>query len=404
MWYCCTWWGSKALYETARHLYASSPSEVYVNGFMPSRAELPLKDGVVGIATEAKIPVSGDVRITVSPKGTDEFALNVRVPGWASLRGVEINGQTQEVRLDRGYISLRRRWLAGDRVDVHFDLPLRVVLDNGQGPTPLAQGKVSLDGAAPTLARSIVICRGPAILAQFRLQRGCELIWAYSGDDPHLFETIASAADKFALAGKSYQSDGTPELVGVERTSSGVRLAWMWKTGPGRSWQIRRSAYVKSGVPLEIEYAAEIVPPPGTPAEQIAEVVATGRFCGVRMPYKVSTPGTFFDKTGRQIPPRLILDGAATAAEGQWLAAKQADLDNGGVRYCVRSDAQRLVAGGSKIDYSALYNPTVKDLLGASVAVAVDSGYSAIYSRAVDRNGRYLAKCRLTIVGRSEFE
>ena len=33
-WFCCGWWGAKALYEAARHLYASSPTAVYVNGFM----------------------------------------------------------------------------------------------------------------------------------------------------------------------------------------------------------------------------------------------------------------------------------------------------------------------------------------------------------------------------------
>ena len=82
-----------------------------------------------------------------------------------------------------------------------------------------------------------------------------------------------------------------------------------------------------------------------------------------------------------------------------------AELDNGSVRYHVHSDAQRLVAGGNRrADYGAIYNPTVKDLLGASVAVAVDSGYSAIYSRIVKENGRYVTKCRLTISGRSQFE
>ena len=165
-WWCCTWWGTKGLYETARHLYASSATEVYVHGFMPSVAELPLRDGAVRIETQATIPVCGDVRMIVTPKGTGAFALKVRVPGWAVLQGVQINGQSQVARPNRGYLQLHRDWRAGDRVDVHFGLPLRVVLDGGHGPAQIAQGKVSLDGAAPTLARSIVIYRGPAILAR----------------------------------------------------------------------------------------------------------------------------------------------------------------------------------------------------------------------------------------------
>ena len=151
-WWCCTWWGAKGLYETARHLVASSPTEVYVHGFMPSLAELPLGNGLVRIETQAQIPASGNVRMIVTPKGTGAFTLKVRIPGWAILRGVEINGQSRVGRPERGYLELSRDWHAGDCVDVHFDLPLRVVLDRGQGPTPIAEGKVSLDGTAPTPA------------------------------------------------------------------------------------------------------------------------------------------------------------------------------------------------------------------------------------------------------------
>ena len=64
-----------------------------------------------------------------------------------------------------------------------------------------------------------------------------------------------------------------------------------------------------------------------------------------------------------------------------------------------------LVAGGSrKAGYGTLYNATVLDLLGASVAVNVDVGYSAIYNSIAKENGRYAAKCRVTITGRSQFE
>ena len=59
----------------------------------------------------------------------------------------------------------------------------------------------------PTPPRSIVIDRGPAILAQFRLQNGCDLVWAYSGDDPDLFETLATVPTNCVLSGKTI---GTP--------------------------------------------------------------------------------------------------------------------------------------------------------------------------------------------------
>ena len=65
------------------------------------------------------------------------------------------------------------------------------------------------------------------------------------------------------------------------------------------------------------------------------------------MLYSVSEPSTYFDKVGRAIPPRLGLDGATVifAAE-QWLLGKDAELDNGFVRYRVRSATPRRVGEG----------------------------------------------------------
>ena len=123
------------------------------------------------------------------------------------------------------------------------------------------------------------------------------------------------------------------------------------------------------------------------------------------MPDTVSAPSTFFDKTGRPMPPRLILDGAAkTPAENQWLAAKDAELDNGSVRYHVHSDAQLLWPAAKEGRLCRALQRDRQGTLGASVAVRVDLGYSAIYGTIVKENGHYVAKCRLTITGRSQFE
>ena len=142
--------GCEVLDETARHLYASSPDAVYLNGFLPSQVDVPLGDRCVRLTTEARIPDSGDVRILVEPQKPSEFSVRIRVPGWARLRAVEVNGQSPGLDTEQGYVSLRREWRAGDRVDVHFELPLaRFALDRGHGPTQLAEGNVQVDAAAP---------------------------------------------------------------------------------------------------------------------------------------------------------------------------------------------------------------------------------------------------------------
>jgi hypothetical protein len=215
------------------------------------------------------------------------------------------------------------------------------------------------------------------ILAQFRLQNGCDLIWAYSGDDPYLFETVASVPDEFTLAGKRFRHSGTPDLVEVVQTPQGICLSWSGKTGPGSDWIIRRWALVRPALPLEIEYAAEIVPPPGTPASQIDEVIQTGRFCGIRMPYSVSEPSTYFDKVGYLIPPRVHLDGSVRLPqENQWLTGKEAELDNGFICYRIYSPSPSLATIDNK-----------------------QAHFRAVYGLMGREDGRLVSRCRVRISG-----
>ena len=139
---------------------------------------------------------------------------------------------------------------------------------------------------------------------------------------------------------------------------------------------------IRPGVPLEIDYTAEITPPRGTPAGLIAEVAQSARLCGTRMLYSVSEPSTYFDKVGHAIPPRLRLDGATmTPAADHWLLGKDAELDNGFLRYRVRSAFPGVWARDDKA-----------------------KNYCGVYSMAREANGRLTGGCHLTIAGQSRFE
>ena len=67
-------------------------------------------------------------------------------------------------------------------------------------------------------------------------------------------------------------------------------------------------------------------------------------------------------------------------AANQWLSGKEAEPDNGAVRYQVQSMTERLLAGDNK-----------------------ESKYSAIYGAVAKANGRLATKCRLTIRGQSQL-
>ncbi|MHC4217078.1 MAG: glycoside hydrolase family 127 protein [Planctomycetota bacterium] len=131
----------------AGYLYAHDDDEILVNLFAASRAEVALAHCAVGITQTTDYPWDGTIEITLDPRPAAEFALNVRIPGWATgapvpsdlyeyvdggTRGpgarLSVNGRRIPMPgLDRGYARLHREWKAGDTVTVELDLPARLV-------------------------------------------------------------------------------------------------------------------------------------------------------------------------------------------------------------------------------------------------------------------------------------
>lgn len=328
-WFCCGWWGAKALYETACHLYASTRDAAIVNGFLPSTATLPVAGGTVRLEMQADIPRSGQVTLTVTPTGTERFALKVRVPGWAELRGVRVNGRPFAAEVSQGYACLSRRWAPGDRVTVDFELPLRVVLDKAWDTLPPA--RVAVGGKPAEEARCVSVFRGPVILAQFRLAHGCDLNWAYTGDHPDLFETLDSAVDILEADGWRFAAATAPELTTVEHTGDGIRLEWSYAPQPG--WTLKRSALVRATVPVQVTQTAELV----APSEEAAHRLRMVRLCGVRM----RTRGfTDYHAATLTVGGKVAEPGDAQL-DGPGLAGAEAVLDNGYVQFRARSPGRR---------------------------------------------------------------
>ncbi len=237
------------------------------------------------------------------------------------------------------------------------------MLDRAYDGLPAA--KVAVDGASPVDARRVLVFRGPAILAQFTLTGGCDLSWAYTGDHPDLFDT-ASAADMIEGAGWKFQSKLPPALTTVTSATDGVRLTWEFHPQPG--WTLKRSAIVRPGVPVRIEYAAELT----APSADAAKTIKSARLCGVRM-----RTGGFQDYT----PARLLLGRAQQATDfaavgGKVLKESSLAIDNGYVQFRLRPGPGGAVASSSN--------------LAASIYL-------------VPAGPRYMASCALEIAGQSQF-
>lgn len=133
------------------YVYAVKDHNLYVNLFMGNTAELEVAGKKVFLEQRTEYPWNGDIAIRVSPKGSQQFALKIRVPGWVKGQpvpsstlyryndGKELNYTVMlnntpvkgEVTSD-GYYTIDRKWKKGDQVQIHFDMEPRTVKANSQ--------------------------------------------------------------------------------------------------------------------------------------------------------------------------------------------------------------------------------------------------------------------------------
>lgn len=139
--------------------YAAKDSDVYVNLFIGGEATIRAADNTVRLSQQTRYPWHGRVKISVEPRQPAEFAVCVRIPGWARNRPVpsdlyrfleahpgepslSVNGRPAAIELEKGYVRLKRRWEKGDTVELQLPMPVRRVLAHEK--VTFDRGKVAL--------------------------------------------------------------------------------------------------------------------------------------------------------------------------------------------------------------------------------------------------------------------
>jgi len=123
------------------YVYAQSGNEVYVNLFVAGKATVKLEETNVQIKQETRYPWDGRVKMAIDPERSARFAILVRIPEWAQNRplpsdlykylessnerpSLKLNGETVEIKTEKGYVRMEKRWKPGDTLEL--DLPMTV--------------------------------------------------------------------------------------------------------------------------------------------------------------------------------------------------------------------------------------------------------------------------------------
>ncbi|HEY3761673.1 MAG TPA: glycoside hydrolase family 127 protein [Verrucomicrobiae bacterium] len=130
--FCCPPNLVRTIAESANYAYAKTDDAIWVNLYGASALATTLKNGAqVRLSQETEYPWNGRVRITIEASDIKEFALKLRIPGWATGASVRINDMPSDSTPQPGeYYEIRRVWKTGDFIDLNLPMPPRLMEAN----------------------------------------------------------------------------------------------------------------------------------------------------------------------------------------------------------------------------------------------------------------------------------
>jgi len=127
------------------YIYAAGGDDLYINLFVAGSGKVELSGRSVDLIQETKYPWEGMVKILVNARPGGEFTIKLRIPGWARNEPVPtdlyrfldrneqpvrlwVNRKPVELKLEKGYAVLKRKWRTNDLIDLILPMPNRRVV------------------------------------------------------------------------------------------------------------------------------------------------------------------------------------------------------------------------------------------------------------------------------------
>ncbi|MDA8295024.1 MAG: glycoside hydrolase family 127 protein [Actinomycetota bacterium] len=166
-------------------------------------------DDALQIHVETGYPFEGNVHVSVAQAPSIEATITLRLPQWAEGATLRVNGEPQPLRSEDGWLTLRRVWQSGDRIEM--ELPLAVRLTRADSRVDAVRSAVALE-------------RGPLVYC------------VEEADNPGVsLDEIATVCEAAAAEHEPGLLGGiTPLRVEVDVTGPAVMEPW-WPYGAGAS-------------------------------------------------------------------------------------------------------------------------------------------------------------------------
>lgn len=251
---CCPGNVTRFMASVPLYMYATQANDIYVNLYIQSKARLTTEANQVTLEQTTAYPWEGKVTLTVTPETEQEFALRLRIPGWAQdspvptdlyaftgkagAYSVSVNGKKVHARLYDGYATIHRRWKAGDVVEV--DLPMDVRRVKANDKVEDDRGKLAIE-------------RGPIVFC----------LEGKDQPDGHVFNKFIPDGTPMTASYDADLLNGVVVLTGTakEVEKDGTVKDVAFKAIPYSTWNNRGADQMAVWIPASAEYA-RITPEP----------------------------------------------------------------------------------------------------------------------------------------------
>jgi hypothetical protein len=142
--WCCVGSGMESHAKHGDSIWWQGDDTLFVNLFIPSRLSWRERDAAIELTTH--YPYDGDVQVMIAALSRPEnFAIALRIPGWAKGAALIVNGKPAVAVYEAGYAVVRRRWRRGDVITLTLPLDLRLETTPGDdGVVALLRGPMVL--------------------------------------------------------------------------------------------------------------------------------------------------------------------------------------------------------------------------------------------------------------------
>jgi uncharacterized protein len=137
-WPCCSGTLPMVAADYAISTCFTDAQGIYLNLYVPAQINWTQNNVLCGLSVETDYPYAGGVIMTLRLPSPQRFTLNLRIPVWAQDASLLINGKREPTPQSGQFVTVRREWQSGDRIELELPDARRLESVDAEHPDTVA--------------------------------------------------------------------------------------------------------------------------------------------------------------------------------------------------------------------------------------------------------------------------